>query len=220
MKKLIFILIGVSLAISLSWAINNFKGQNEQILGGSVTATRYGGLGKDASAWTGLIRFTNGTSSTTTITDSDVPDTITISNNATTGYAGFTWATSSFAWATSNSAWINSTGTNAFNWATTSYSWATTALTYLNASSSNWNLGYSWATSSKTLLDASSTKWNLAYSWASSSLLSTTSAPTRVIQTYYQNTTGKWLFVNITAIASSSNVSFYVGAAKIGRAHV
>lgn len=50
----------------------------EQNFGGSVVQTKYGGLGQNFGSASGLLRLTNGTTSTTTLTDADVPDDITI----------------------------------------------------------------------------------------------------------------------------------------------
>ena len=52
----------------------------EQTFGGSLVATRYGGTGTSTNAWSGLLRVATGTWATTTLTDADVPDDITLTN--------------------------------------------------------------------------------------------------------------------------------------------
>ena len=53
----------------------------DDILGGSLVATRYGGIGTSSADWTGLVRVTSGVwASTSEVTDAEVPDDITITN--------------------------------------------------------------------------------------------------------------------------------------------
>lgn len=98
-------------------------------------------LGASGNAWKDFYAIGSSTLGTiiagtwqgTAIDDAYIPDTITITDNATTGYVGFTWASSSFAWATSNTAILTASSSN----------WEAT-YGIVNASSSNWDTAYSW----------------------------------------------------------------------------
>jgi len=54
------------------------KAEEIQTFAGSLVATKYGGTGTDTSAWSSLIRMVDGTTTQATLTDADVPDTITV----------------------------------------------------------------------------------------------------------------------------------------------
>ena len=84
-----FIILAVGLVALNEYRLNEKMNNIEQTFAGSVVATKYGGTGQSFGSASGLLRLTNGTTSTTTLTDSDIPDDITV-----TGIAELTLSTS------------------------------------------------------------------------------------------------------------------------------
>jgi len=101
---------------------------------GTLTTSR-GGTNQDSSGWTGLLRVTSGSWATTSLVDADVPDTITITNNATTGTALSVFS-GTLAIASTTGTLVTSqggTGQNSSGWTgllrVTSGTWSTTTIT-------------------------------------------------------------------------------------------
>lgn len=89
------IILAVGFGIIYQYNKNTKKELDENIvlvsqkidnLGGSVVSNKYGGTGQNSSAWSGLIKTTAGTWATTSLTDSDVPNSITVNSTNTITY--------------------------------------------------------------------------------------------------------------------------------------
>jgi hypothetical protein len=100
--------------------INSLENQVVK-LGGSMTGTQYGGTGTSSSAWTGLIRVTGGKWDTTTLTDSDVPNDITITtlpnevSFSSTSITNLTVGTSTFNGISTFNGLVSLVGTTTFS---------------------------------------------------------------------------------------------------------
>jgi hypothetical protein len=70
---------GQSISRELNSNLNDVR-EDMTKLGGSLVATKYGGTGTSTATWSGLLRLATGTWATTTLTDDDVPDALTITS--------------------------------------------------------------------------------------------------------------------------------------------